>query len=284
MIQYSAAAKRVVSRFFRYRNQIDIYTEDEAKDKEFYLTIFTRLLTESGIIISDIYPIGSKSQVIQAARDEPDDGRKKIFVVDGDIEVVDDSNIGDVPNLFVLDSYCIENYLINESAIVGFTHRVVGTQSKDSISKALNFEKWLDYNSEALIDLFIHFSICRSIGLKFELFTANRFSKKNGKESILDIEKVEAYIEQIKVEILKAISDDEYARCYQDRIANWPHESSSVLRIVSGKNYLIPLVQMRIQKIKKLQGLYSLEAIKLNLAMDCDLNRLQNLREAIINA
>ncbi|PJZ79220.1 hypothetical protein [Leptospira meyeri] len=79
MLKYNSDNQRLVSRFFQYRNDIDIYTEDEDKDKEFYKILFKRLLKNT-ININDITPLGSKTNVINRCISEPENGRKKIFI------------------------------------------------------------------------------------------------------------------------------------------------------------------------------------------------------------
>jgi hypothetical protein len=79
MIKYTDEVKRVVSKFFQYRNDIDIYTEDEDKDREFYRLIFSRILDQS-IKIKDITPLGNKDNLIKRCKAEPENGRKKIFI------------------------------------------------------------------------------------------------------------------------------------------------------------------------------------------------------------
>ena len=187
MIRYSLKAKRLYSKFFSYRNDVDIYTEDEQKDKEFYNKLFSRLLNGSDIKINDITPLGCKQNVITRCKEEPESDRKKIFIVDGDIDLIFDNNEKGIKNLFVLDAYCIENLIIDERASTEFLYLNLGIESKENVNKALNFEKWINYNSEALIDLFLHFSISKEIGQNFILYNANRFTKIHKKETVLDI-------------------------------------------------------------------------------------------------
>ncbi len=282
MLRYSLKAKRLYSRFFNYRNDIDIYTEDEEKDKEFYTRLFSRLLAGSGVKINDITPLGCKRDVIEHCKNEPKTDRKKIFIVDGDIDLIFNNNVANIENLFVLQAYCIENFLIDEKSATEFLYMNIGTDSKEKIKKTLNFEKWLSYNSESLIDLFLHFSIQKEIGQNFLLYNANRFKKVNNKENILDIEAVKAYKETIRKEILLELSEEQYNKILENRRKKWKATNENMLKIVSGKDYLLPLLQFRIQKFKSLKGLFSQEAIKLFLAEHCSLDRLKPLKQEML--
>lgn len=282
MLRYNLKARRLYSRFFRYRNDIDIYTEDEEKDNEFYRKLFSRLLKDTGLQIHDVTPLGCKQNVIDRCKEEPRTERKKIFIVDGDIDLIFDNKETGIDNLFVLNAYCIENLIIDEKSATEFLYMNVATDSKKNIQRTLNFDKWLSCNSTALIDLFLNFSISREIGQYFLIYNANRFTKKQGKESILDIEAVEQYTDDVKTKILKEISEDEYNRLITERRRKWPVSNETFLTIVSGKDYLLPLFQFRVQKFKSIKGLFSLEAIKLILAVHCELTRLEPLKQEMI--
>ncbi len=282
MIKYSMKVKRLYSKFFSYRNDVDIYTEDEQKDKEFYNKLFSRLLNGSDIRIKDITPLGCKQNVIDRCKEEPESDRKKIFIVDGDIDLIFDNNEKGINNLFVLDAYCIENLIIDETSSTEFLYLNIGTETKENINKNLNFEKWLHYNSEALIDLFLHFSISKEIGQNFMLYNANRFTKVHKKETVLDIDAIVFYTNEVKTEILDQITQAEYEELIKKRKERWPNTSKTLLTIVSGKDYLLPLLQFRIQKFKSLKGLFSLEALKLMLAEHCNLDRLERLKVEIL--
>ena len=122
MMKYGFNSLKSLSKFFSYRNDIDIYTEDKEADKEFYKTLFKNLFGDE-LIINDITPLGCKVNVLNAFDNQnKTDGRKKYFIVDGDLELINDNNRKNEKNLIVLDSYCIENYLINEQGIIDFLY------------------------------------------------------------------------------------------------------------------------------------------------------------------
>jgi len=87
MLDFNDEARRLVSTFLNYRNDIDIYTEDENKDKEFYKFLFSKILKDT-IKINDVTPLGCKDNVIKRCITEPSNGRKKLFIVDGDINII----------------------------------------------------------------------------------------------------------------------------------------------------------------------------------------------------
>lgn len=286
MLKYNIALKKISSLFLKYRNNIIIFTEDKYNDKEFYITLLKRLVDQD-VIINDIIPLGCKNNVITSCiNDINKDG--KIYIVDGDLELITDENPKDIDHLFVLDSYCIENYLIDENAAIRFLHyNNVG--SEELIKKELCFQKWLGYNYEPLSDLFIHLAFAKSIGLGPDLKSAHHFLSQNLKQTILNSDKVRQRIVEVKNTIIdKYIDDgilhphDEYESQISMLYRRWETTIDNYLRIVSGKDYLLPLFQFRLAYCKsKHKNIFPKDQLKILFASHCDLTRLASLREFI---
>lgn len=280
MISLSEESQRLTSTFRVYRNDIDIYTEDNEKDKEFYKVLFKKLL-KSEITINDVTPLGSKETVIKRCNEEPDNGRKKIFIIDGDIYFIHGKNIPTSKNLYVLEGYCIENFLIDKEAIIHFLYMNCGTKPKEQIESELNYNDWLSEYSEMFIDLFIHFALINYFGGYFTLFNANKYHVKNDEEIVFQTELVNADILKIKEEIFKIVSVEEYKLKHEELNLKWTNCIENLITIVSGKDYLIPLLLLKTQQFKKSKALPTLEEIKFSLVHSSNLNRLSSLKQRI---
>lgn len=278
MLELSDESKRLVSTFLAYRNDIDIYTEDELKDKEFYKVLFTRLLQDT-IRINDITPLGSRKNVIERCQSEPDNGRKKIFIVDGDVKVIHGKDVLSLPNLFVLDGYCIENFVFDKESIVNFIYLNCASKPKVEIENDLKFEEWLSGYSNKLVDLFIHFAIVDFFGGKYTLHNANKYHPKVDYAEEL----VEQEIEKLKVDILLLTTKEEYEMKLQQLKMQWSNNLESLITIVSGKDYLIPILLFKTQYYRKSKALPTVEEAKFILAHNCSLVRLSKLKHAIEN-
>lgn len=290
MLKLGIDSLKSVSKFFAYRNDVDIYTEDKDADKEFYKALFKNLLGDK-ITINDVTPLGCKTNVINAYKTQNNtDKRKKIFIVDGDLDIILGNNLSE-KNLVALDSYCIENYLIEESGIINLLYFNNGVESMDTLKSKLNFEQWLDYNSTSLIELFINFAILRKFEGGPKLETAHKFLGKYRKQTILDKEKIRLYNKQIFDEIIKllenvGLSNGEANKLYLDTYdeikKNWKLNNKTYLQVVSAKNYILPLLQFRINHCNNNGAyLFPTKSIKLFLAANCDLSRLSFLKEKI---
>lgn len=279
MLRYTDESKRLVSTFLTYRNDVDIYTEDETKDREFYKALFSRLLSPE-IKVNDVTPLGCRKKVIEQCKNEPNGERKKVFIIDGDIGIVNGENL-EVENLFVLDRYCIENFLIDPDSVCSFIYLNCGTKSKEDIKNEIIFEEWLGQYSEGLMTLFIHFAIINSMGGKFTLFNANKYHLKNNGNFIFDINLINQDIEALRSQIIDEIGAGAYELKLNELLEKWSISTDNLLKIVSGKDYLIPILLIKTQEFKKSKSLPSLEEVKINLVQHFDVTKLDRLKQYI---
>jgi hypothetical protein len=289
MLEFGYKALKALPKLFSYRNDIDIYTEDKVADKEFYRTLFKRILGNE-IEINDVTPLGCKTNVLKAFDSQnKTDRRRKLYIVDGDLELILDTNRKSAENLIVLDSYCIENYLIDETGGIELIYFLNGSESRDNLKNNFNFRKWLEYNAPCLIELFLNFAILRKHGGGPIIKTAHDFLTQNGKQTILDIDSVSRYSQDIKSQIIQRLTingienpDETYLNDYSHLSNKWKTNTMTLLKIVSAKNYLLPLMQFRINFcIDKGKSLVPKNSFKLFLADKCDTQRLNFIREKI---
>jgi hypothetical protein len=290
MIGFSYKSLKAIPRFFSYRNEIDIFTEDKKNDKEFYKALFSRLC-DNKVSINDITQLGCKANVLKAY-DEQDksSSRKKLFIVDGDLDLIIGTNRKSENNLVVLDSYCIENYIVDEKSALEILYYSVGTSDKDTLSKKLNFDKWLGYNKDVLILLFLNFSILKMYGGGPIIKSASHFLKQEKKQTVLDSIAVNTYSDDIKNQIVLLLSsngDSNPELTYQKELkkleAKWKKDNDTFLKIISSKDYLIHLLQHRVNfTIGKGKSMFPKQSFKLFLANHCELERLAFLKKKII--
>ncbi len=289
-MKYSFSSLKAIPHFFAYRNEIDVYTEDKCSDKEFYRALFNRL-TANKVKINDITPLGCKLLVLKAY-DEQDNSsrRKKIFIVDGDLDLLISTNRKTENNLVVLDSYCIENYIIDENAGIELIYYSDGQTDKGTIANKLNFKKWLEFNRNELINLFFNFAILKMYGGGPTLKSASTFLTNKKNEVILNKVAINTYSDEIKNEIIQLLSKKgvvstttEYNLQFEKLQKKWGYTDETLLKVVSGKDYLVHLFQYRINyNIGKNKMLFQKQSFKLFLANHCDLERLAFLKKKII--
>jgi hypothetical protein len=280
MLGFNLEIQRLVSTFMTYRNDVDIYTEDEFKDKEFYSALIKKLVNPS-IKINDVTPLGSKQAVIERCRVELPNGRKKLFIVDGDINLINGKNSYLLPNLYIHDAYCIENLLIDEQTVAKFIYIQCATKPESLIATELDYKNWLDQYTDRLIELFLNFAAVDNFGHNFTLNNAYRYHKLVGQNLIFDINAVDDEIKMIRSEILKIIPLAQYESEMTRLRTKWAKSEVTLTKICSGKDYLIPIVIIKTLEFKKSKSKPSLQEIKMLLLHFSDLKRFSPLKKAI---
>ena len=282
MLEYSIEVRQAATVFTEYRNTIDIYTEDCEKDKEFYVELLKKLLSDTDIIINDIHPLGCRRTVIQCCQDDTDNRRKKIYIVDGDI-YLQYKEKECIPNLFVLDAYCIENFMICEEAICYVAYMLHARDSYENVKLSLQIPAILAEISEPLINLFFYYSIQMECLGQFCIMNIDAYMDKSSKQ--IDVAKINQKISDIKSALIsEGISEIKLEELLNQRKSKFPYNVETLLTIVSGKNFLIPFMKYHIDKRLNCNVRLPNEAWKFNLVEKCDINRLCSLKQAVIQA
>lgn len=284
MLKYKDNILPTIARFFRHKNDVDIYIED-VNDDEFYLTLFKRIADKNNFKIGKLIPLGNRKSVIDAClSDQNDRQRSRLYVIDGDLFLIFDNNPKGIRNLHVHDAYCIENYLLDESAIVEILHDGF-VIPKEEIIKQFTFDNFLKRISKPLIELFLHYGIVFEICLPIKTVSngVGVFCHQVKNVTVLSDEKINQKIEELKIEILKNITEEEYSeKIYQLR-QKWNYDIETLLKIVSAKDYTLPLTHLRFTKINTKSGFkITRESLRLRLAKLCNLDRLALLEAAIL--
>lgn len=280
-LEFSAEQEQVASLFTAYRNEIDIYTEDEEKDKAFYRKLFSRLLNGS-IQISDVYPLGSSQDVIDACQRDNDTSRKKIYIVDGDIFIMF-SPKPSMRNLFVLDSYCMENMVIDENAICTTLCNRIGTMEFDDLKRAYNYRGLVNSHKDTLIELFYYKAIDQKYRGFFTLHSMGYYYDNNNN---LDLNKIQIEKDTIRTNLISTgfLSEDDFDQELALLRQKFPLTYDTFHRIISGKDFLIHMINCHAKKSLNINTGYNPNVWKYNLAQHCSLNRLATLKAAIIAA
>lgn len=280
-LEYSTEVLQVSYVNQKYRNSIAIYTEDNDIDKEFYVKLLGRLMDPTGVVINDIYPLGSSNEVINACRNDNRNDVAKLYIVDGDIYLQYKPK-EQIANLHILDSYCIENYVIDENSICQTYYELLGDRPIDKIRTSIKYTECLGKITNHLIELFWNFSIQQQYCNVFKVFHINTFIDNN---CTIQQDKIENRIGLIKKEILdNGTSEDMYNKELQLRKTAYPISIETLLTIVSGKNYLLPYFQKHCGNQLSSNIKLPSQSWKFHFAKYCNLDRLEMLKQAIINA
>ncbi len=278
MIEYSTPANQLCSIFTQFRNTINIYTEDEQKDKKFYKTLFSRLLDNTGIVINDIIPLGSCSHVIYACSQDTD-SHPKLYIVDGDIHLMT-SPKNTQSHLYVLDRYCIENFLIDKESYYKVINDLDCEHDEETIKVLVDFDNMLKNAVNPMMELFCHFAVSQDVLGVFRLKHVTQIMKGG----MIDSKKLINEEIFVKNDVLSksGITSEKFNQLLSEKQTLYSATLENLQKYVSGKSYLIPYVVEYTKKRLNQNIGVTKEGWKYHFSKYCKLEPLDSLKEAII--
>jgi hypothetical protein len=161
--QKSDAFLNGIDIFYVQFNDVNFYIED--KDQEnFYYEIFKKLFPE--IKLTKIFPLNGKDKVLKKAKRNKDD-KKKIFLVDKDFDDILGKKVKQ-SNLFYLEQYSIENYLVEENSLKQYIIEEKPKTKHKEISKSFKLIDCINSAAKMFHDLTLMHLYVQRMGLKIK--------------------------------------------------------------------------------------------------------------------
>ncbi|OPC32650.1 DUF4435 domain-containing protein [Elizabethkingia miricola] len=184
--------------FYLQFNDISFYIEDEDQEN-FYHKTLCKLFPN--LQIEKIFPLNGKKNVIDECKSNIGD-KNKIYIVDKDFDDILGKKES-ISNLFYLNRYSIENYLIEENSILEYIISEKPRLKRSNIKRRLDITKIIEIiksSIKEIIHLFVlvqkKCSALKNISLSYERF----FDFNNGNFQIKQ-DQVDSYIDSIKNEL-----------------------------------------------------------------------------------
>lgn len=276
MIDRSDSAKYAKAKFYETFNDIDVFVEDTASEsRKVYVEILSRVLGKN-VLISQVFPIGSKPTVVKRCKaDQGARAKPAVYIVDGDYDCVE-GQAEEVPRLYRLKRYCIENYLIDPSAVID----VMSDDSLDddviAIASKLQLEQWLDRLAPSLSSIVVaqmasNKKQCDMPTVRIEL------SRVQGEfRDHIDPAKSSALVGEYR-EALDARwgtgTFDQLTASFRSTLAL--ADDQIFLRHMSGKALLMPLLRSRLKRRLGVEVDYP--RFRVRLARRCNVSDLSDL-------
>ena len=268
-------ARHNKSLFYQEYNDIDIYIEDTEKViKKIYTEILTKAL-KTKYKVSNVFPLGGRNEVLLQCRNDQENGeRDRIYIIDGDLHLITEKNDFNLKRLFILDKYCIENYLINENSIIEFLYEEDETKNRESLLIEFNINDWIIKN-QLLIDLFIVYALSKKY-IPAEQTVSYKINKLISSNSgYIDETKVQTRIKNIKNMIIKDIGESTFNEEFKQ--IKLRYQYYNLLDIVSGKDYLLPLIIFKMKQITSFK--HENCKLKFRLAKHSDVKYFEKIGE-----
>lgn len=279
MLERGIAAKKAKSVFFEENNSIDIYIEDTAKGyRKIFKTILNRVLGEK-YLINNVFPLGGRSSVIsQWEQDKNKRNRPRIYIIDGDLNLLLEERMC-FPGLYVLPFYCIENIFICEQSLVALMVEEDAEREEDELRELLNFREWEQKNKKLLIDLFVTYALTKKHVPTIQSVAYQVSNLISNNSGILDEKKTTDRINELEGQLKESIGA-ELLEKEKDEIHFKIGEKKDIKKYISGKDYLMPLVTLRLKSVVDMRIVKL--TMKHRISSRCDLSEISDLETYIL--
>lgn len=266
----SAAGRAALDVFYRDFNEYSFYVEDEDQEN-IYFEILARFLP--GVNFNKIFALNGKESVIKHAEDKDNAIiPNRVYIVDKDFDDLL-GKIRNISNLYYLDKFCIENYLIEENAIIEIIIEENPKLNRIDVAASLDLPNFLENLESSVHSLFALFFLAqleeipiKNCGLSPEHFSTAKCRWKICNESIdtYKAEHTQKCLDSMIQPPSSPLTTDERLHGFFSLTKD---------KVLSGK--FILKILMHYLKSKYRMGSITFEAFVYRLSKNCELNDLE---------
>lgn len=246
-VVFPARASQALGFLKSSQNDIEIFVEDTA-GLNMWLKLLRRYLP-AGVVLNSVNILGSRSNVIAACKmDQAIDTRRKLYIIDGDMDLIRGVQKPKLKHLYRLRGYCIENYLSDERAFCAAVTSLNPQINPSVVSNDMDFEGWFRRNKIVLSRLFLCYAVTIELANHHPTvsYKVHRLLKQNEVNSDLCKVKVSRRIFKLYRAVRKQTPKMDVRNVFERIKQN--QENIKVEQFVSGKDYLLPPLYRSIRK------------------------------------
>jgi hypothetical protein len=278
VLSWPTKALSSIGLLYQDLQDITVYVEDK-NSEAFYLELLNRLI-EKDYVIKKVIPLEGRENVTRHCK-KTTNHKRKLFIIDGDLDLLLDSREKGLTNLFQHNVYCIENYLFCKDATRELIVESSGKLLRDDILADTEWEVFLSELSP-LLDLFVYLSTARKLcptlkNVSHGFHSVSTKSEKRKRPKI-DGEKIENLKEEIKTECISRVGEDNWERMLIRVYSN--QGAYDFTDIVSGKDFLLPAL-LHFSKNQGLDATVKKESFMFRLSKYCNLDKLNKLKDCL---
>ncbi|EKF9139808.1 DUF4435 domain-containing protein [Vibrio cholerae] len=281
MLNRNLKARVAKATFYKEYNDIDIFIEDTAHGyKKLFSKLIQRILSPN-YKVENVFPLGGRLEVLESCKnDQEPRNRARLFIIDGDLYLLcGETECTELKGLYILPRYCIENHLICTESIISILEQEDPDKNYEELEEGFNYSGWVSLNKDKLIDLYLEYAIAKKIAPSLQTVAFGYSKLISSNSGDVDPVKVGNRISTLKSQIIQISGQDLYDTT-RIQISNLiKYDEDSLLRFISGKDMLMPLLMMRSKKLVSFKAPNL--SIKLRIADACNLESLSSMPEYI---
>jgi len=268
----SVQAKSAKSVFFEDVNDIDIYIEDTAFGYQKLFTILFSRVLDDKYKVSKVFPLGGRVAVLDQHKEHAGN-RPSLYIIDGDLFLLIGDNVENKDGLYKFPYYCVENVLCEESSLLKIIDEEEPIKDLDELECLFNYQSWLLDNEDKLFSLFVEYAVSMVLNPQEKTVAFKVSELVSSNKGQIDDDKLSLRIDNLKEVTLKESSLARYSTTRKEILDNFEASGLNKLDVISGKDYLFPLLKTRAKSFVKTT--MSDLNFKLRLARVCDVNDIR---------
>jgi hypothetical protein len=272
-----------LAHFFRPFNDIDVFVEDTSS-RNFYELILNRIL-EGKAKVSRVFQLGGKDQVIEmCGRDQEDDGRARLYVIDGDLELLLGVDTPVLRYLYRLNVYSCENLVLCIDAVHQLCYEHATNDPMANIEKLVDYAGFISELESELLELFIVYAAVHELDHEQQTVGYNvfRLCDTSAGPPRIDSAKVTARQQSLLAELRIKCTGDQIRDTITDIRERVSAKHYRAVHVVSGKSYALPLLLAHLKRTVRYRG--TQDTLLVQLARHCRLHVDSGLAAAVRDA
>lgn len=265
MVNYSPRAAKALGFLKQAYNDIEIFVEDTA-NQNLWLKVLKNSLP-AHVKISSVNMLGGRESVVAACKlDQQSDRRKRLYIIDGDLDFIAGKSKPRLKYLYRLRAYCLENLLLNEPALVEVARDSAGNVTTAQAANLLSYQDVIKAHEHALKGLFAVYAVAMSFnsGIKTVGCSVRPLMDSGPTAITLSTEKIVRRAREVLRQLCRVYGTATVSArrvAYQRRANSLPLTMS-----VSGKDYLLPPLHLHLRRACNYLG--TPEQLKVQLAKE----------------
>jgi hypothetical protein len=202
-------------------NDIDVFVEDKT-----YVGVYEKLINRAlagRARVQKVIPLGPRKDVLDAAmNDNVARGRPRLYIVDGDLDLIAHFRQRRARHLYRLRVYSLENLLLESKALEAYCGFACPSRTADDACKAVDLEFFLQQIEQLASIYIVTLAIARRLDLRdgaFGMDIKAIFALKDGKHSHVDRRRLFSKLRILIKRIIELKSLGEFRSAKKDVLA-----------------------------------------------------------------
>lgn len=268
------------------QDDVEIFVEDTSAPNMWVKLL--RSYLPSGVKLRSVSVLGSRENVIGACRsDQAIDSRRKLYIIDGDLDILRGMGKPRLRHMYRLRAYCVENYLIHYVAFTEAITTMNPNVSLEDAARRFQWKEWLERNGQLLERLFVCYAVVYELAREEKTigYSVHRLLRDGRGEYDLCERKVFARTSAL-YRLTRGKHSRQEVRAVYDKVRK-NAAAGKVEEFVSAKDYILPplfgILKLEFRKNERMDLFTMLLASNCTGAEDPYLRRrIQKLCEGLV--